>query len=61
MDNPILPEYIQTIQVDQGLAIKEKRLNLNMTQKNLQTLLECPNLVIELFDVGKKVKHLLHP
>ena len=41
MDNPILPEYIQTIQVDQGLAIKEKRLNLNMTQKNLQTLLNA--------------------
>lgn len=42
MDNPILPEYIQTIQVDQGLAIKEKRLNLNMTQKELADSVGMP-------------------
>lgn len=61
MDNPILPEYIQTIQVDQGLAIKEKRLNLNMTQKELADSVGMPKFGDRTIRRWEKVKHLLHP
>lgn len=42
MNKSILPKKIETIQVDQGLAIKEKRLALNMTQKELADAVGMP-------------------